>query len=394
MSGHSKNRGRDLGIPFSGTPGPLNAITDIAGVEVGHTTLCSGAGKLEAGRGPVRTGVTAILPRGREDARLSFAGSFALNGAGEMTGLAWLEERGFLEGPILITNTHSVGAVRDAAIHWMRMKGRPFLWTTPVVGETYDGYLNDIDGGHVKPNHVVAALDGARTGSVEEGSVGGGTGMMCYEYKGGIGTASRVLSPQDGGYTVGALVQANYGQRHSLRIAGLRLGESFKDEMPYFADPALLSSEDLLRYPTGWRPVSAASSHEELKDGSIIVIVATDAPLLPHQLKRLAKRPALAIGRLGGLAAAGSGDLFLAFSTANADVADSARAEGAPYDVKMHPNAALTSLFEAVIDATEEAIVNAMVAAEPCEGANRLRVGSLPHNRVRAALESHRLLMR
>jgi L-aminopeptidase/D-esterase-like protein len=299
-----------------------------------------------------------------------------------MTGLTWLEERGFLEGPVLITNTHSVGVVRDAAVQWMRRKGWRFLWAAPVVGETYDGFLNDIDGSHIRPDHVFAALDAARPGPVEEGSVGGGTGMICYEYKAGIGTASRVLPAKEGGHTVGVLVQANYGLRRSLRIAGLKMGEAFTEDRPHFIDPTLITPEMRLQYPEGWHG-----------DGSIIVVVATDAPLLPHQLKRLAKRPALAIGRLGGLGAAGSGDIFLACSTANADVEEVQVANANPYGVKMHPNLALTALFEAVIDATEEAIVNAMVAAKDCEGANGLRVAGIPHERVRALLKAHHLLV-
>lgn len=337
---------------------------------MGHTTLWSGKGQLLVGQGPVRTGVTAIHPRGRDDHRLCFGASFELNAAGEVTGLSWLEERGFLEGPVLITNTHSVGVVRDAAIQWMRRRGWKFEWTVPVVGETYDGLLNDIDGHHVKPEHVFAALDSAHGGPVEEGSVGGGTGMICYEYKGGIGTSSRVVAASDGGYTVGVLVQSNYGRRPSLRIAGLKMGEKFTDDMP-----------------------RAGNEKVETKDGSLIVVVATDAPLLPHQLKRLAKRPSLGIGRLGGLAMNASGEIFIAFSTANGDAGEGDGKDATPCAIALHPNRSLNALFEATADATEEAILNAMVAAETCEGANGVRVARLPHDRVRAELKVHNLLV-
>ena len=375
-------RARDLGIPLAGTPGECNAITDVAGLEVGFATLSHGHGALIVGEGPVRTGITAILPRGKLDLRPCFGGSFALNAAGELTGLAWLQERGLCEGPILITNTHSVGIVRDSAIQWMRRRKWPFEWVVPIVGETYDGFFNDIDGGHIRPQHVFEALDAARGGAIAEGNVGGGTGMMTYEFKGGTGTSSRRLADADGAYTVGVLVQSNYGLRRQLRIGGIPMGEALAQGLPRFLDPGLLSQESRTRHAAWCGP----------GDGSIIVIVATDAPLLPHQLNRLAKRPALAIGRLGGVAAAGSGDIFLAVSTANADIGESPGASSAPFDVKMHPNLALTALFEAVIDATEEAILNALVAAEAAEGANRLYVPRLPHSRVREILRAHHLL--
>lgn len=375
-------RARDLGIPFSGTPAPYNCVTDVPGVEVGYATLWSGSGALRVGEGPVRTGVTAILPRGRLDTRPCFAGSFALNAAGELTGLTYLEERGIFEGPILITNTHSVGVVRDAAIQWMRRHEWPFDWTIPIVGETYDGFLNDIDGGHIRPHHVFAALDGARGGRIAEGNVGGGTGMITYWYKGGTGTSSRRLAQKDGGYTVGVLVQSNYGARHQLRIGGIPVGAHLADDLPRYLDPSLLP-EDLRKRRSAWCQPG---------DGSIIIVVATDAPLLPHQLKRLAKRPALAIGRLGGVGAAGSGDIFIAISTANPDASEKPGDLSAPSDIKMHPNLALTALFEATIDATEEAILNAMVASEAAEGANRLLVPRLPHDRVQEILRAHNLL--
>src|SRR5262245_28395558 len=289
-----KPRARDLGIPFDGTPGPLNAITDVAGIEVGFTTLISGEGALKVGAGPVRTGVTAILPRGRGSKDQVFAGWFSQNGNGEMTGTTWIEEAGFLEGPIMITNTHSVGVVRDAVIKWAVDRGATAqAWSLPVVAETWDGSLNDINGFHVKPEHVFAALDGARTGRVAEGNVGGGTGMRCYGFKCGTGTASRKLAAQSGGYTVGVLVQANHGSRDLLRVAGVPVGQ----EVPQAASPR---DEALQRDALG-----------EL--GSIIIVVATDAPLLPHQLKRVARRASLGLARTGSVSSNGSGDIFIAF---------------------------------------------------------------------------------
>lgn len=375
-------RARDLGIPLYGVPGAHNAITDVAGLEVGYTTLCSGSGALKVGEGPVRTGVTAILPRGAADSRPCFAGSFALNAAGEMTGLVYLEERGLFEGPILITNTHSVGVVRDAAIQWMHRKQWPFEWVVPIVGETYDGFLNDVNGHHVQARHVFEVLDGARSGPIAEGNVGGGTGMMTYEYKGGTGTSSRRLAGKDGSYTVGVLVQSNYGARRHLRIGGIPMGEHLSDDLPRYLDLSMLSDEQRQQRPSWCGPA----------DGSIIVIVATDAPLLPHQLRRLAKRPALAIGRLGGVGAAASGDIFIAVSTANVDLNETPGPTSAPSAVAMHPNLALTALFEATIDATEEAILNGLVAADAVEGINRLHVPRLPHTRVRQILRAHNLL--
>ena len=378
----TKTRGRNLGIPFQGVPGPCNAITDVPGIEVGYSTLWFGAGPLRVGNGPVRTGVTAILPRGKADPRPCFGGSFVLNAAGEVTGLTWMQERGFCEGPILLTNTNSLGLVRDSAIRWMRREKWPFEWVLPIVGETYDGNFNDIDGHHVQAEHVFAALDGAQGGPIAEGSVGGGTGMITYEYKGGTGTSSRQLLENDGGYTVGVLVQSNYGARRQLRIGGVPLGEALQDELPRFLDPTILSSELRMRHPAWVSP----------GDGSIIAVVATNAPLLPHQLNRLAKRPALAIGRLGGVGAASSGDIFIAISTANACVNESPGRTSAPSSVDLHPNLSMTGLFEAVIDATEEAIVNALVAGETAEGANCLRVPGLPHVRIQEALRAHNRL--
>jgi len=381
-------RARDHGFPFSGTPGVLNAITDVAGVEVGYSTLWEGEGLLDVGRGPVRTGVTAILPRGREDPAPCFGAWATLNGAGEMTGTIWLDERGLCEGPVLITNTHAVGVVRDAAIQWMRRQKYEFLFALPIVAETYDGLFNDIDGGHVKPEHVFQALDGARGGPIAEGNVGGATGMMTYEYKGGAGTASRMLPIDQGGYTVGVLVQSNFGERRSLRIAGLKVGEHLADDRPRLASPEPLPKDRAHNYA---RWISGAEQPQDqigAGDGSIIVVVATDAPLLPHQLKRLAKRPGLAIGRLGGVGAALSGDIFLALSTANADVSEM----GGAKPVLHHANLNMTALFEAVIDATEEAIVNALVAGEAAEGADRFLIPALPIERVKAMLAEHKLL--
>jgi L-aminopeptidase/D-esterase-like protein len=382
-------RARDLGLAFRGTPGPLNAITDVPGVLVGHTTLIRGEGALEVGRGPVRTGVTAILPRGQDDTRLAFGGAFCWNGIGEVTGLTWLEERGLVEGPILITNTHGVGVVRDVAIQWMRRRGWVFGWTTPIVGETYDGLINDIDGGHVRPEHVHAALDGARGGAVAEGCVGGGTGMMCFEYKGGIGAASRRLSQDQGGYTVGVLVQANFGRRRRLRIDGLEGAPWLVDDMPGYVSATLRPKD--APYPfLGAKDDDPAGRLGGLgRDGSIIVVVATDAPLLPHQLRRLAKRPALGIARLGGGESPGSGDIFVTFSTANPGVVEAIQ-DGPSQRLDVLVNGALAPLFEAAADATEEAIVNALVAATPMVGANGFRLAALPHDRVKATLSARK----
>ncbi len=360
-------RARDLGIPFDGTPGPLNAITDVAGVLVGHTTLVSGSGKLKVGQGPVRTGVTAILPRG-SDSILDpvFAAWFAQNGNGEMTGTTWMEESGFLDGPVMITNTHSVGVVRDAVIQWRVAHGKPGpdddWWSLPVVAETWDGWLNDINGFHVKPEHVFHALDGAHGGVVEEGSVGGGTGMICNGYKGGIGTSSRRLDAKDGSYTIGVLVQCNYGTRDNLRIAGINVGREIPAPEPYVFIP---------------------SDKQEL--GSIIVVVATDAPLLAHQLKRLTHRVTLGLGRNGSISGNGSGDIFIAFSTANPGAA----AADHVVDLKMLPNDVLDPVFRATVEATEEAIVNAMIAAHDMVGVDDHKVIALPHDQLRAVLKRY-----
>ena len=365
-----KPRARDLGVPFDGTPGPLNAITDVAGVEVGHTTLISGEGKLVVGQGPVRTGVTAILPRGKNGDNNVFAGWFSLNGNGEMTGTTWVEESGILEGPVMITNTHSVGVVRDAVIAWRVHRGAPeadeYWWSLPVVAETYDGFLNDVNGFHVHPEHVFAALDSAHAGPVEEGSVGGGTGMVCNEFKGGIGTSSRVLAAAQGGYTVGVLVQCNFGRRASLRIAGVPVGKEIPDKPAY----------------------AGAFPENVIERGSIIIVVATNAPLLPHQLKRLARRTTLSLGRLGSISSDGSGDIFIAFSTANPGV-ESPRGVT---QVGMLANGAMDPLFAATVQATEEAIVNAMVAADTMTGRDGHTAIALPHDRLREVLKKYNRL--
>lgn len=360
-------RARDLGVPFPGTPGPLNAITDVAGVTVGQVTLISGEGKLQVGQGPVRTGVTAVLPRGKTYDPV-FAGWYSLNGNGEMTGTTWVEEGGFLEGPVMITNTHSVGVVRDAVIAWQlenqfyeELPGEPgVFWCLPVVAETYDGWLNDINGFHVKPEHAFQALDAATSGPVAEGGVGGGTGMMTHQFKGGIGTSSRLLGKDQGAYTVGVLVQSNYGIRDTLTIAGVPVGQEITDLMPSDGAP-------------------------EEDTGSIIVIVATDAPLLPHQLKRIARRVPMGLARVGSYAGNGSGDIFIAFSTANPGAATR---EGEK-QARFLPNDSLSPLFLATVEATEEAIVNALVAGKTMTGINGNTVHGIPHERLRELMKKY-----
>jgi D-aminopeptidase len=369
-------RSRDLGIPFEGTPGTLNAITDVSGVEVGHTTLIAGRGPLVQGKGPVRTGVTAILPRGK-NGKAVFAGWFSLNGNGEMTGTTWVDESGFLEGPVLITNTHSVGVVRDAAIQWMLKHQPGFRWALPVVAETYDGVLNDINGFHVTAAHVFAALDGARGGRVAEGAVGGGTGMLCNGFKGGIGTSSRVLSQDHGGHSVGVLVQCNYGSRSGLRVAGVPVGREFAEPTLCVAGSQPPTREWLRELPSCGRR-SSSQERPEPEHGSIIIVVATDAPLLPHQLERLVKRAALGLGREGSIASNYSGDIFIAFSTANPGAA----ADTTAVSLQMLPNERLDPLFTATVQATEEAVTNAMVAAETMTGADNIRATALPHDRL------------
>jgi D-aminopeptidase len=380
----SKPRARDLGIPFDGTPGRYNAITDVAGVEVGHTTLISGQGALVEGKGPVRTGITAILPRGRGSKEPVFGAWFSLNGNGEMTGTTWVDESGFLEGPVLITNTHSVGVARDATIGWMLRHQTGFRWALPVVAETYDGVLNDINGFHVKPAHVISALDAARGGPVLEGAVGGGTGMLCNGFKGGIGSSSRLLAPESGAYTVGILVQCNYGSRRGLRVAGVPVGQEFAEPMVCVAGSKPPSRDWLRDMPRcGERSSSLDRPHAEL--GSIIIVVATDAPLLPHQLERLVRRAALGLGREGSIASNYSGDIFIAFSTANRGAA----ADSGLVSVHMIPNEQLDPLFTATVQATEEAVTNAMVAAETMTGADSIRAYALPHDRLKSIMRKY-----
>ncbi|MBO6575711.1 MAG: P1 family peptidase [Rhodothermales bacterium] len=366
-------RARDLGLPMEGVAGPLNAITDVAGIEVGFTTLIEGEGLVEVGKGPVRTGVTAIFPRGKAGVTDPVFGAwFSLNGNGEMTGTTWIEESGFVEGPVLITNTHSVGVARDAVIAWMVREGHldgDFMM--PVVAETYDA-LNDINGQHVTTQHALDAMDAAAAGSVAEGNVGGGTGMICHQFKGGTGTASQVVSIGFDRYTVGVLVQCNYGGRSQLRIAGVPVGREMQDpricwdhtELPRAGSRAPLCSE------TGYAP--------DEDRGSIIIVLATDAPFLPHQLKRLVTRASLGVGKMGGIGGNSSGDIFLAFSTANPE----AGFGRASRDLSMLPNEFMNPFFQAAIWAVEEAIINAMLAAESMTGADYLHVPALPHDRL------------
>jgi D-aminopeptidase len=357
-------RARDLGVPFEGTPGKFNAITDVPGVEVGYTTLISGEGKLEMGKGPVRTGVTAILPRGHASMNDPvYAGFFSLNGNGEMTGTAWLDESGFLEGPIVITNTHSVGVARDAVIAWRVKHGAAdktgYWWSLPVVAETWDGWLNDINGFHVKPEDVWHALDNAHSGALEEGSVGGGTGMVCYEFKGGNGSASRKVEMKDEtgavrSFIIGVFLQANFGRRSQLTIAGIPVGKEIPGEV------------------------------YKQESGSCIAVVATNAPLLSNQLKRLARRVSLGLARTGAVSGNGSGDLFIAFSTANAGAADPARLT---HSVETIPNDRMDPIFGAVVQATEEAVVNALVDNQTMTGRDNHRVTALPHDRLREIMK-------
>lgn len=363
-----KPRARDLKIPFDGKPGKFNAITDVPGIEVGHKTIIKGSGKLEVGKGPARTGVTAIFPLGKNSMERVFASWFTLNGNGEMTGTTWLNESGCLGSPILITNTHSVGTVRDAVIQWYVDKkksdgGYSGDFSLPVVAETWDGFLNDINGFHVKQQDVFEAMEGAQSGPVAEGNVGGGTGMVVHGFKGGIGTSSRLVETKIGNYTVGVLVQANYGSRYQLNIAGVPVGKEITDLMP-------------------------AEGKADEDQGSIIVVVATDAPFLPHQLNRLVKRVSLGVGVMGGRGGNSSGDIFIAFSTANPEVGSMDKLA----NLKMFPNEMINPFFEAVAQATEESIVNAMIAAETMEGINGNKVYAIPHDRLIAVMKKYNRL--
>lgn len=366
-----KPRARDLGVPFTGETGVFNAITDVKGVEVGYSTIISGTGENINGEGPIRTGVTAIFPRGKAK-KFSpvYANWYSLNGNGEMTGTTWVTESGFLETPIMITNTNSVGVVRDAVLKWYVdtdwYSGEDWWYTYPVVAETYDGFLNDIYGFHVTEKHVLEAIEDAKTGKIAEGNVGGGTGMMCLGFKGGTGTASRIIKIKDSVYTVGAIVQSNFGAKRNLSIAGVPVGLEFKDTLNY-------------KYN------APPKSRRQEGDGSIIVIVATDLPLLPHQLKRIAQRIPLGIGIVGGRGSNGSGDIFLAFSTANEDAFN--RDDMAT--VTMYPNDQLMPVFEATVQAVEEAIINAMIAAETMEGINGNKAYALPHDKLVEVLKKY-----
>lgn len=366
-----KPRARDLGVPFTGTPGKYNAITDVAGVEVGYSTIISGKGKSILGEGPIRTGVTAIFPRGRAGKfNPVYANWYSLNGNGEMTGTTWITESGFLETPIMITNTNSVGVVRDAVLKYYVdtdwYHGEEWWYTYPVVAETYDGFLNDIYGFHVKEKHVLEAINNATGGKIAEGNVGGGTGMACLGFKGGTGTASRVFNIGDSTYTIGAIVQSNFGAKRNFTVAGVPVGIELKDTLNYkFNTPP--------------------NSRRQEGDGSIIVIVATDAPLLPGQLKRIAQRIPLGVGIVGGRGSNGSGDIFLAFSTAN----EGAFNRDEITRVETLPNDQISPAFEATVQAVEEAIINAMVAAETMEGINGNTVYALPHDLLIKVLKKY-----
>jgi D-aminopeptidase len=375
----SSTRAQQLGIALEGVAGPLDAITDVHGVAVGHATLISGSGRLRVGVGPVRTGVTSIFPRGTDDLSPVFAGWFSLNGNGEMTGTPWIDDYGLLLYPITITNTNSVGTVRDAVIEWGRSRvPGVFNCCLPAVAETWDGDLNDIYGFHVRKQHVFAALAAAKPGPVVEGNVGGGTGMQCLGFKGGIGSASRKLPTRAGGFTVGVLVQCNFGLRRQLRVAGVPVGQEITDPKPCYDAEAPPTPEAAgMLCPRG--------ADGEREHGSIIVVVGTDAPLLPHQLRRVARRAALGIGRMGGIAGSGSGDLFLAFSTASTGTADSVGVT----PVAMLSDEKIDPVYEATVQATEEAIINALLAAKTMTGADYLRVPALPHDRLREVLRKY-----
>ena len=392
-------RARDLGVPFDGTPGPFNAITDVAGIEVGFKTLIRGSGPLVVGKGPVRTGVTAIFPRGHGDSRSVLAGYFAGNGNGDMTGTHWIEESGVLETPILITNTNSVGVVRDAATAWMVRQGHPGLYFYPVAAETADHPLNDIRGQHVTTQDALDALDAASGGPVAEGNVGGGTGMVCNGFKGGTGTASRKLDAKSGGYTVGVLVQCNYGYSEGLRVAGIAVAREMRLQSECVTEqrtPPVLDWDGNPAEVCDPTMAAVADGARKPEMGSIIVIVATDAPLTPDQLKRLARRVAVGLGRLGAIEGDGSGDIFLAFSTGNPG-ADEGNSAQPPFDnanalVERLQSWKMNPLFSGVIEATEEAVINSMIAAKTMVGADNWKVSALPHDQLQAVLKAHGML--
>ncbi|MBN8226133.1 P1 family peptidase [Corallococcus macrosporus] len=380
IPGTARPRSSDLAIPFGGRPGALNAITDVKGVEVGHTTLITGS--------QVRTGVTAVLPRGRDAvAQPVFAATHDLNGSGEMTGTHWVKESGLLSGPVMISDTHAVGAVHEGVISWAQKRDLTWELGLPVVAETWDGLLHDIDGFHVRPPHAMQALDAARSGPVAEGSVGGGTGMVCHGFKGGIGTSSRKLPAEQGGYTIGVLVQCNYGSRRLFSVAGAPVGEEIPDLRACYSGDTAPKGPFFSQMPPCSQRASTGPTHPEGL-GSIIVVVATDAPLLPHQLDRVARRVPLAIGKMGGLGENSSGDIFLAFSTQ--PVANPENASVAP--VAMLDNERINPVFEATVQATQEAILNSMLASDTMTGHQGARVHGLPPERlVKALRKSGRL---
>lgn len=368
-----KTRARDIGIPFPGTPGKYNAITDVAGVEVGYSTIITGTGKNHIGKGPVRTGVTAIFPNGKVNHHPVFANWYTLNGNGEMTGTTWITESGFLETPVMITNTNSVGVVRDAVLKWFIdknwYKDEDLWYTYPVVAETWDGIMNDIYGFQVKESNAYEALNTAAQGPIKEGNVGGGTGMLCLGFKGGTGTASRTITINNKTYTLGVLVQSNFGRKKNLTIAGIPVGMELKDTLNYEIH-------------------GGAQSKRQEGDGSIIAIVATDAPLLPHQLKRIAARVAIGVGKVGGRGENGSGDIFLAFSTANPGAFNRKDLT----QVEMLSNDQINPLFEGTVQAVEEAIINAMVAADTIDGVNGNKAYALPHDAVIRILKKYNVV--
>jgi L-aminopeptidase/D-esterase-like protein len=379
----ARPRARDLGITFGGTPGTHDAITDVAGVEVGHATLIRGEGRLVKGKGPVRTGVTVVFPRGKGGAADPvYAATHALNGNGEMTGTIWIDESGMLAGPVAITNTHSVGVVRDALVDWAAERNADLAFSLPVVAETYDGFLNDINGFHVKPEHVRAAIDSARGGPVTEGSVGGGTGMVCHQLKGGIGTASRKLPADRGGWTVGVLVQCNYGSRRLFTVEGVPVGEELRDLRTCHVGKEGPSTPWLRLRPCDDPAPQPAPRRGAEGMGSIIVVVATDAPLLPHQLARIARRVPLAIGKMGGLGEDSSGDIFLAFSTAKGQYDEATGLS----TVRTLDNERIDPLFEATVQATQEAILNSILASDTMTGADGVRIPGLPAERLVGAM--------
>jgi D-aminopeptidase len=369
ISATAQKRARDYKIPFDGTPGQYNAITDVAGVTVGQVTIKEGSGPLVKDKGPIRTGVTAILPRGKEFAPC-YAAFNALNGNGDMTGTHWIDESGFLETPILITNTGNVGIVRDAAWKWMNENKyyepfyKDYWYAYPVVAETYDGVFNDINGQHVHKDHVFEALNKAKTGPVEEGGVGGGTGMMSYLFKGGTGTSSRLIAKAAGGYTVGVLVQANHGNRYQLMIAGVAVGKELRDTLKPVIEGLSIGKNE--------------KAMAEKETGSIIVVLATDAPLLPEQIERLTRRIPLGLTRTGAIGGNGSGDIFIAFSTANKNAFNNRITQ----QVSTVSNAMMDQLFEATMQATEEAVINALFAGETMEGINGNKVYGIPKDKV------------